>query len=304
MTTEAEIEARLAGRLAELGRSTGWEHAAPYVHRHLAEHAAIDRRLLLDLVDDYEFLAAAEPRSLAQALGLGFDADMPEPARVFLRRSTLLASVEAGQRARILELEAELQGLPGADAGHGGAGWQPIWARSKPASFNRALEGHTGSVLSVGFGVVDDTPIIVSGSNDRTVRVWDARTGAPTAILEGHTDRVGSVGFGVVDDTPIIVSGSDDRTVRVWDARTGAPTNILEGHTGSVVSVGFGVVDDTPIIVSGSHDNTVRVWDARTGTVRAIIPVAGTMAVAADGHRLAVGAKQGVVFLTLGNEER
>ena len=75
---------------------------------------------------------------------------------------------------------------------------------------------------------------IVSGSCDKTVRLWDADTGQPIgAPLTGHTDRVNSVAFS--PDGHRIVSGSADKTVRLWDADTGQPIGApLTGHTGTV----------------------------------------------------------------------
>jgi len=56
---------------------------------------------------------------------------------------------------------------------------------------------------------------IVSGSNDRTLKVWDAQTGQETLTLKGLSGYVNSVSFS--PDGKRIVSGSGDRTVRVWD---------------------------------------------------------------------------------------
>jgi WD40 repeat protein len=55
---------------------------------------------------------------------------------------------------------------------------------------------------------------IVSGSDDRSVRVWDALTGGEKHVLNGHTDSVRSVAFS--SDGSRIVSGSGDKSVRVW----------------------------------------------------------------------------------------
>ena len=74
---------------------------------------------------------------------------------------------------------------------------------------------------------------IVSGSEDKTVRLWDAASGQPIGSpLTGHTDIVSSVAFS--PDGHRIVSGGDDKTVRVWDAATGQPIGPpLTGHTDS-----------------------------------------------------------------------
>ena len=71
---------------------------------------------------------------------------------------------------------------------------------------------------------------IVSGSDDKTVKVWDAATGQETLTLKGHTGEVHSVAFS--PDGRRIVSGSYDGTVKVWDASTGQepPEQDRTGH--------------------------------------------------------------------------
>ena len=102
---------------------------------------------------------------------------------------------------------------------------------------------------------------IVTGSEDQTAKVWDARTSLPQLELKGHTGRVHGVAFSL--DGTRIVTGSEDQTAKVWDARTGTPLLKLEGHTGWVGSVAFS--PDGTRIVTGSRDQTAKVWDARTG---------------------------------------
>jgi WD40 repeat protein len=88
--------------------------------------------------------------------------------------------------------------------------------------------GHQESVGSVAFS--PDGKHIVSGSEDETIRIWDADTGQSLmGPLEGHQDSVWSVAFS--PDGKRIVSGSEDKTIRIWDADTGQSLmGPLEGH--------------------------------------------------------------------------
>ena len=78
---------------------------------------------------------------------------------------------------------------------------------------------------------------IASGSWDKSVQVWDAKTGEQLRELKGHTNQVTSVAFS--PDGNQIVSGSWDQSVRVWDAKTGEQLRKLQGHTSYVTSVAF-----------------------------------------------------------------
>ncbi|EIW74387.1 WD40 repeat-like protein, partial [Coniophora puteana RWD-64-598 SS2] len=125
----------------------------------------------------------------------------------------------------------------------------------------KPLEGHSGPTSSVAFS--PDGKHVVSGSDDRTIRVWDVATGVCVLEpLEGHSELVNSVAFS--PDGKHIVSGSDDETIRVWNAATGVCVlGPLEGHNSLVKSVAFS--PDGKHIVSGSNDQTIRIWSATIG---------------------------------------
>ena len=65
--------------------------------------------------------------------------------------------------------------------------------------------------------------MIVSGSKDQSIRIWDALTGSKLNILYGHEDIINSVSFSRNDN--MIVSGSFDNTIRIWDVCSGKEIN-------------------------------------------------------------------------------
>ena len=89
-------------------------------------------------------------------------------------------------------------------------------------------------MLAVAAAVLDGRPVVISGSRDRTVRVWDLATGAPVGDpFTGHGGEVLAVAAAELDGRPVVISGSDDGTVRVWDLASGAPVgDPFTGHRG------------------------------------------------------------------------
>jgi len=75
------------------------------------------------------------------------------------------------------------------------------------------LSGHTKDVRSVAF--FPDGTSLVSGSDDKTVKLWDVQTGGVINTFNGHTMQVVSVSISA--DCTIIASGSIDGTIRLWD---------------------------------------------------------------------------------------
>ena len=123
----------------------------------------------------------------------------------------------------------------------------------------RVLTGHSGQVSSV--ALTPDGRYVVSGSNDKTLRVWELASGQCVRALEGHTDRVQSVA--ITPDGRYTVSGSNDKTLRVWELFSGRCIRTVEGHSSYVFCVA--ITPDGRYAVSGSFDKTLRVWELSSG---------------------------------------
>jgi WD40 repeat protein len=76
----------------------------------------------------------------------------------------------------------------------------------------RTLKGHNEAVLSV--AISPDGQTIVSGSGDRTIKIWRLATGELLHTLTGHSDVVYAVA--ISRDGKTIISGSGDQTIKVW----------------------------------------------------------------------------------------
>jgi WD40 repeat protein len=114
------------------------------------------------------------------------------------------------------------------------------------------LAGHQDTVFGV--AVSADGQTFVSGSEDRTVKIWK-KDGSLVATLKGHQDNVTTVA--VSADGQTIVSGSDDNTIKVW-RRNGSLVTTIKGYEDWVTEVVISA--DGQTIVAADRGKTVKVW--------------------------------------------
>jgi hypothetical protein len=144
------------------------------------------------------------------------------------------------------------------------------------------LAGHGSIINAIAFS--DDGTHLITGSDDHTARVWDASTGATTAVLSGHETAVNAVAISADgklavtgSGSPLYMQSANDNTVRIWELPGGKPLNILGKHgepTGHADQAGHearirsvAIPADSSVIASGSDDGNVILWDRATGEV-------------------------------------
>ena len=108
-----------------------------------------------------------------------------------------------------------------------------------------------------------DGRLIVSGSGDKTARIWDMTEGTSKVLSINDADTVnndaGVTSVAISPNGQYVAAGSLDTIVRIWDVATGHLVERLRVHRDSVYSVVF--TPDGKGIVSGSLDKTLKYWD-------------------------------------------
>ena len=151
----------------------------------------------------------------------------------------------------------------------------------------RILHGHFGTVRSLAMHPHPDPvqALLASGSYDKTVRLWDVRSGHTLAILRGNSKWLQALVFtsaGAQLHDRLLVGGSDGQNVRVWDGETGRVLHTLRGHTSLTEKIAFRA--DGAQLASAGWDQTARIWDLQSGQMRHVLDAhTGAVATAAIG---------------------
>ena len=115
-----------------------------------------------------------------------------------------------------------------------------------------------------GVGTADWSPDgkrIVTASDDKMAKVWDASTGQELFTLTGHQHGVTAATWS--PNGLKVATASRDMVTKVWSTKTGQEVLTLNGHDNWVTAVDWS--PDGKWIATGSRDETAKVWDAMTG---------------------------------------
>ncbi|ETO35364.1 protein kinase, partial [Reticulomyxa filosa] len=149
----------------------------------------------------------------------------------------------------------------------------------------QVFKEHTDTIYCIEFSPFSGNRYLCSGSNDKTIRLWDIENSNTLYVFNGHTN-----GIRCIDISPLqsnynknndnykaliggggytICSGSFDQTIRVWDIETAKQLNVFKEHTRCVNCVKYGSnelgnIGYSNTILSGSWDKSVCLWDIRS----------------------------------------
>lgn len=122
-----------------------------------------------------------------------------------------------------------------------------------------SLSGHRDNITWIKFHPVFN--LVVSASQDASIKIWDYESGSFERTLKGHTDSVQCVDFDHTGN--FLASCSADLTIKIWDFQTYECVKTLKGHDHNVSSVKFLPSGDQ--IASASRDKTIKIWETSTG---------------------------------------
>lgn len=131
------------------------------------------------------------------------------------------------------------------------------WIPRPPEKY--CLTGHRAPITRVIFHPMYS--VMVSASEDGTVKVWDYETGDYEKTLKGHTDSIQDIAF---DHTgKFLVSCSADMSIKLWDFTSYECIKTMHGHDHNVSSVTFMPTGD--FLLSCSRDKNIKMWEVSTG---------------------------------------
>lgn len=122
----------------------------------------------------------------------------------------------------------------------------------------RIISGHLGWIRTICFDVNNEW--FATGSNDRTIKIWDFASGKLKLTLTGHISTVRSIC--ISDKRPYLFSCGEDKTIKCWDLEQNKVIRTYHGHLSGVYSLCLHPTLD--VLCSAGRDCTLRVWDIRT----------------------------------------
>ncbi len=136
---------------------------------------------------------------------------------------------------------------------------------------------------------------LLTGSNDKTIRSWNADSLSRRRTHTGHKDAVSALD--VASDGKTFASGADDGQVRLWSTLSSSVRKTLKAHDAKVTALAHAGNGDT--LATGAADGTVKLWDLKSGRELALVPVkvgaVRALLFTSDSRRVIVASDDGTV---------
>ncbi len=156
---------------------------------------------------------------------------------------------------------------------------------------DRTLQGHSDSIWAIAFS--PDSTKLVSGSSDRTIKIWDTQTGQCLKTLYEHTRPILSVAFS--PNNEIIASCGGHSVIKIWDITEGKSKFTIHEKASYIIQFS----PDSLYLASGHTSGMVKIWDINKGQCIETLGKYGkpiiSMAFSNDGKYLAYGCYDGTV---------
>jgi len=157
------------------------------------------------------------------------------------------------------------------------------------------IRAHTNAVNAL--SISPDGKLLVSGSNDRSIKLWSLPEGAFIKKMTSHTNYVNSLA--ISPDGKQLASGSSDRSIKLWSLPDGTLIKTLTGHTNYVNSLS--ISSDGKLLASGSSDRSIKLWSLPDGalikTLEGNTDIIISLAISSDGKLLVSGSTENTIKL-------
>lgn len=167
---------------------------------------------------------------------------------------------------------------------------QPQSAPLVEVSQLKALTGHTGPINAL--LLKSDSKTLISGSEDKTIRLWDLETGKEIKQLQGHASFINALVLS--PDQQLLYSAGADRSIRLWDLTSGQPLDTIEAAHNSPINQ-LALSPDGQTLASASADGEVKLWDTNTRELLKRLDgqesAVNALVFSRDGHVLASGGQ-------------
>eukprot|EP01012_Entosiphon_sulcatum_P008105 TRINITY_DN14290_c0_g1_i1.p1 TRINITY_DN14290_c0_g1~~TRINITY_DN14290_c0_g1_i1.p1 ORF type:complete len:545 (-),score=66.78 TRINITY_DN14290_c0_g1_i1:136-1770(-) len=138
-----------------------------------------------------------------------------------------------------------------------------------PDGLAKGIDLETGKLIALYEGLgplrcichINEPNLLVAGTAEGPVRLYDVRSANCVTSLRGHNDCVFALGLLAHEGASLVFSGSDDRTIRRWDLRMLCCTWVFNGHADAVKGIALSGTD----LITGSFDRTVNLWNSLEG---------------------------------------